>query len=191
VNVHARVRSWRLGWLLGVLAVALTASVPVTAQERFTAIVARTSGAPGSDLKRVEVNIDRYTSDEEARELSRILTAGGQQPLLVAVRTRNLGSIVIGDGPPRPVHAARATVTPAGRRIVVATARPVASATRSQPSSADYPFQIVEFNVDADGHGSGRLTEEAGVSIDALGALSIASYMSAPQTLIEVSRAPR
>jgi hypothetical protein len=65
----------------------------VKAQEALTAIVARTSGAPGSDIKRLAAKIERYMSEEEVGELKRILTAGGQQALLAAVQGHNLGSL--------------------------------------------------------------------------------------------------
>ena len=121
-----------------VLAAALLLALPLPAaqtlgeKERFTAIaIVNNNRASGSGI--VQIDIDRWSTAAEREALLNTLKKQGAQKLLDALQgTKPVGIIKTPDSLGYDLHYANQTPLPdGGRRIVIATDRPIA--TRSFP----------------------------------------------------------
>lgn len=109
----------------------------------------------------VKIAIDRWSTPEERDQLVAALTQGGEQGLLAALqKTPSVGTIRTPDSLSWYLHYAHQVVQPDGRRhIHIATDRPVRFWEEFyQTRSAQYPFMLIELDLDKDGHGEGRLS---------------------------------
>jgi hypothetical protein len=109
----------------------------------------------------VDINIDRYSSDAEHETLMAVFKKDGPEALLNALqKTRPVGSIRTPDSLAYDLHYARQVpADEGGRRIVLATDRPVGFwEAANRPRSIDYPFTVIELQLDRNGEGVGKLS---------------------------------
>jgi hypothetical protein len=148
------------------------------------------STARGSAATTYDINIERWSTPEEAARLRDILTEKGEDALLEAVqKLPRMGSIA------RTGHlgwdirfAQQIPAAGGGRRIVIATDRPMSFwEAANQPRSADYAFTLAEVRLGPDGKGEGKLVPAAKIDYDQESkTLEIENYNTEPVRLTQV-----
>jgi hypothetical protein len=152
-------------WFMLIGAVLLTGSATLAAQtlgekQRFTAIaIVNNTRAAGAGI--VQIDISRWSTSAERSGLLNVLKKQGAEKLLDALQdTRPVGTIKTPDSLGYDLHYASQTPLPeGGRRIVLATDRPISfwEATR-RPRTIDYPFTVIQMEIGKDGKGKGTLS---------------------------------
>lgn len=176
------------------------------AREEFTAVAINTNTRPATQPQpnrptttRLDIRIDRWSTDEERDTLLAILREGESninstnQALLRALQ--QLPSAGHIRGPATLAwdlrFAREAPLDEGGRRIVVATDRPMPFwEVRERPRSFDYPFTVIEMRVDEDDRGEGKLLADTRLFIEpGTNDLVLEHYDNQPVRLREI--APR
>ena len=130
-------------------------------KEEFTA-VAIANNTVQSGAGTVLISVDRWSTAAERDRLVGTLLDKGPRALLDALQdTRPVGRIRTPDSIGYDLHYAFQTPgEDGGRRIVIATDRPIGFwEAYDQPRTVEYPFTIVQMQIDADGRGKGTLSE--------------------------------
>lgn len=129
-------------------------------KERFTA-VAIVNNNLGSGAGVVQIDITRWSTQSERTELLNVLKKSGAEKLLDTLQDmRPVGTIKTPDSLGYDLRYANQTSLPeGGRRIVLATDRPIGfwEATR-RPRTIDYPFTVIQMEIDRNGEGKGTLS---------------------------------
>lgn len=108
----------------------------------------------------VQITINRWSTEGERDRLVSALLKGGNQGLLAALQaTPVVGTIRTPDSLPWALHYAHQAVAPDGsRHIFIATDRLIRWWEELyRTHSVDYPFMLIELQVDRDGNGEGKL----------------------------------
>jgi hypothetical protein len=154
-------RLWSL--LIGaalVIAIAVPAGQTLGEKERFTAIaVVNNERASGSGI--VQIDITRWSTAAERATLLGVLKKDGAGKLLNALQdTKPVGIIKTPDSLGYDLHYAHQTPLPdGGRRIVIATDRPIGFwEAANRPRTIDYPFTVIQMEISKDGKGKGTLS---------------------------------
>jgi hypothetical protein len=176
-------RERRCSSVVGVLAGALvfsTATVfaqdQASGPERFEGRIANTGtfGNAGSNF--FSIQVDEYTSDEEFIEFLEILAGGGPRRLEDAFLRSRKGRIVI-DSLGYDIALARSAPTQSGRMVRVFTVRHLGfdeSVGRSR--SREYPFGMIELQLDHNGRGDGVLVGAARLRLSPDGRLEVETF---------------
>jgi len=129
-------------------------------KERFTAIaVVNNARAAGSGI--VQIDINRWSTAAEREALLTTLKTKGAEKLLDALQdTKSVGIIKTPDSLGYDLHYASQTPLPdGGRRIVIATDRPIGFwEAAHRPRTIDYPFTVIQMEIGKDGKGKGTLS---------------------------------
>ncbi len=164
------------------LAGALVFTAPVFAQsrpagpERFEGRIANTGtfGNAGSNF--FSIQVDEYTSDEEFIEFLEILAGGGPRRLEDAFQRSRKGRIVI-DSLGYDIALARSAPTRSGRVVRVFTVRHLGfDESVLQTRSREYPFGMIELQLDHNGRGEGVLVVAARLQLDPDGRLTVETF---------------
>ena len=143
-----------------VIAVVVPAAQTLGEKERFTAVAVANNGrVSGSGI--VQIDITRWSTAAERTSLLAVLKKDGAEKLLDALQdTRPVGLIKTPDSLGYDLHYANQTPLPdGGRRIVIATDRPIGFWEAShRPRTIDYPFTVIQMEIDKDGKGKGTLS---------------------------------
>jgi hypothetical protein len=204
--MHTRVTN-ALSWAGLAAATVLSlsnSSVTVEAQsrrpiERLLATSVNMSNVGRADPGRIEIVIERWSSERERDALIATLKDKGSDALLRQlqklprvgyIRDANGGSVGW------DLHFARERkLDDGGRQIVLATDRPISAwEAFNRPRSADYDFTIADIRFDGDGKGVGKLAVAAKVTTNPkTGVIEIENFSSEPVRLTDVqsSREPR
>ncbi len=161
--VRALVISSCAAWSLAVPGAARGQGLP----ERFTAFAVNlgapvTPGPvprPGATAI-VQITINRWSTEEERDKLVSTLLKGGNQALLAALQSAPVvGTLRTPDSLPWALHYAHQNVAPDGsRHIFVATDRLIRWWEELyRTHSVQYPFMLIELQVDSAGNGEGKL----------------------------------
>jgi len=151
------------------LAVAVLVTAAATAwaatpagRETFSAFAIDVGGSTRrSSTSNVTITVDRWSTEDERRRLVSAFTEGGPDAFLKELqKIKALGRISTPGSIGYVLHYAhQVPLTTGGRRILIATDRPLSfSETVNRPLSADYPFTVVEMRLDANGKGQGKMT---------------------------------
>lgn len=189
-----------MNWKTGLPALGIVASLagsapsPVSAApplERLVAFAVDTSEIAGrTRAGMVEIAIERWSTDEERGRLESALTQGGPEALLRAVQKvdQRVGFIRSAGGLGYPLRFAYQIPQPGGgRRIVVATDRPISFfESRYRPRTVDYPFLVVDIRLDAGRDGEGELLPLAKIIARNDTVIEIENYASVPVRLTKV-----
>ena len=161
--------------------------------ERLLATSVNMSNVGRTATGRIEIVIERWSSERERDELIATLKDKGSDALLSKlqklprvgyIRDANGGSIGW------DLHFARERkLDDGGRQIVLATDRPISAWEASnRPRSADYDFTLADIRFDGDGKGVGKLAVAAKISTDdKTGRIEIENFSSEPVRLTEVT----
>jgi hypothetical protein len=161
--------------------------------ERLLATSVNMSNVGRTAAGRIEIVIERWSSERERNELIATLKDKGSDALLSKlqkmprvgyIRDANGGSIGW------DLHFARERkLDDGGRQIVLATDRPISAwEAFNRPRSADYDFTLADIRFDGDGKGVGKLAVAAKISTnDKTGAIEIENFSSEPVRLTEVT----
>ena len=182
-------------WAVG-SAVEVGAAGPPLERLEATTVNMSNVGRPGAD--RIEIVIERWSSEHDRDALISTLKDKGSDALLSALQKlprvgyiRRAGGGSIG----WDLHFARERkLEDGGRQIVVATDRPMSFwEAANRPRSADYDFTLADIRFDGDGKGVGKLTVAAKISVNKDGAIEIENFANEPVRLTDVrsSRNPR
>lgn len=179
-----------------------SSSVVVEAQgrqplERLLATSVNLSNVGSPSPGRIEIVIERWSSERERNELITTLKDKGSDALLSKLQKMpRVGYIRDANG--RSIgwdlHFARERkLEDGGRQIVLGTDRPISAwEAFNRPRSSDYEFTIADIRFDGDGKGVGKLAVAAKItSNDETGAIEIENFSSEPVRLTEVVSSKR
>ena len=124
--------------------------------ERFTANAVSLSTQYGTGQQTVEINVNRWSPSSDRAALMK----SPDELLKQLQKMRPVGTIRTPDSIGYDLHYAQQTPLPeGGRSIVIATDRPIGfwEAT-NRPRSIDYPFTVIQMNLDRNGMGSGTMS---------------------------------
>jgi hypothetical protein len=128
--------------------------------ERFTANAVSLSTQYGTGQQTVEINVNRWSPSSDRETLIAALMKSPDELLKQLQKMRPVGTIRTPDSIGYDLHYAQQTPLPeGGRSIVIATDRPIGfwEAT-NRPRSIDYPFTVIQMNLDRNGMGSGTMS---------------------------------
>jgi hypothetical protein len=128
--------------------------------ERFTANAVSLSPQYGTGQQTVEINVNRWSPSSDSATLIAALMKSPDELLKQLQKMRPVGTIRTPDSIGYDLHYAQQTPLPeGGRSIVIATDRPIGfwEAT-NRPRSIDYPFTVIQMNLDRNGMGSGTMS---------------------------------
>ena len=128
--------------------------------ERFTANAVSLSPQYGTGQQVVEINVNRWSPAPDRDTLIAALMKSPDELLKQLRKMRPVGTIRTPDSIGYDLHYAQQTPLPeGGRSIVIATDRPIGfwEAT-NRPRSIDYPFTVIQMNLDRNGTGSGTMS---------------------------------
>jgi hypothetical protein len=174
-----------------------SSSVTVEAQnrpiERLLATSVNMSNVGRADPGRIEIVIERWSSERERDELIATLKDKGSNALLDKLqKLPRVGYIRDANGKTVgwDLHFARERkLDDGGRQIVLATDRPIGAwEAFNRPRSIDYDFTLADIRFDGDGKGVGKLAVAAKISTnDKTGAIEIENFSSEPVRLTDVT----
>jgi hypothetical protein len=166
--------------------------------DRFTAFAVNLGVTPGPGVARprtgiVEIAINRWSTEAERDKLVATLQSGGQQALLTALQSAPaVGFIRTPDSLGWDLHYAHQTVAADGsRHVFLATDRLIHMWEEIYHTrSVDYPFMLIELQLDKNGHGEGRLMVASKIVPNAAKKLvQIENFSSEPVLLEDVREA--
>lgn len=142
----------------------------------------------GSGAGRVIMRVTRWSTEAERAQLTAALLKGGNDNLLeVLQHQKSVGTIKTPDSLGYDLRYAHQEPTAeGGRRIVLATDRPIGFwEARDQPRTTDYPFTVIQMELDKNGEGRGTLSYAT--KITARGTtIELENFASSPAMLTEV-----
>jgi hypothetical protein len=172
------------------LATAFPAAQSNMAQpQKFTAFAVDMSNtAPRGNTTPLDITITRWTTDTERAKLRETL-AKGQDALLSALQKLPVVGYINTPGSLRwDLHFARERPSgDGGRTIILATDRYVTAwEAFRQPRTIDYPFTVIQLQLDKNGNGEGKASIATKVTQDEDGTIELENYSSEPVMLNDV-----
>lgn len=178
---------------LSIAAVVPPISTPASAlddaEEKFFANIA------GPGTREIEVGVNRWSTEDERRQLLTILTEKGQEDLVEALRKqKETGYVRVQGGqyPSSPLRYSRQGKTKDGKRyILVVTDRPVGygEAERRPTELGEYSLTVIELMIDENGKGEGAIAPAAKVRIDKeTNQLALDTFQTTPTRLLNVRK---
>ena len=179
------------------IAAALLATSTLSGQntkESFTGFAINMNSGPSTAT--VDITIERWSSDAERDALLAVLTEEkdpyrANDKLLHALQKMPKAGYI---RTPQTLawdlrYAHQNPLDEGGRRIVVATDRPVGfREARNQPRTMDYPFTIVEIRLDKNDKGQGKILAGTRLLIDKNNHLVLENYGQQPVRFNEIRR---
>jgi hypothetical protein len=161
--------------------------------EQFTAFAVDMSNIAGrTRTGTIDILIDRWSTDAERDTLVSALREGGSDGLLRALQKikKPAGSIrSAGSVGYRLQFARQVTRDDGGRRILIATDRPISFLEAvNQPRTTDYPFMILDIRLNAKQEGEGKLIPLAKIEMNGDHVVEIENYASEPVRLNQVKK---
>jgi hypothetical protein len=161
-------------------------------KERFTAVaIVNNIRASGAGI--VQIDVNRWSTASEREALLSTLKQKGAEKLLDALQdTRPVGTIKTPDSLGYDLHYASQTPLPdGGRRIVIATDRPIGFWEASRrPRTIDYPFTVIQMEIGKDGQGKGTMSYATKI-IPAGDTIVLENFSNQPVMLTEIKSEPR
>jgi hypothetical protein len=170
--------------------VALSATLLLAGAAHAKEIVRAHAVHVGSVVKssNLLVTLDRYSTDEERARWRELFAAGGQEALVAKWQEENprVGTCSFTHTVGYQIRAAISVPTEKGRRIYMATDRPIAGYEVMRGArSQDFPIGWIEVEVDAEGKGEGRFVGAAEFSVED-GRLVMTTLGTEPVRLVDV-----
>lgn len=159
--------------------------------EVFTATV-MIIDAPRTGMARLQLTVERWTTDEERDALLKALQDGGTEQLVTAMHKLEAGWLQVENNLRWPIRVASSWETDEGRHVRIATNRPIhmGEYTRRGTRTSDYPVGVIEFTLPPEGEGEGTLLAATRVDFDKQGRIEVRSLPqnTGPQKLSNVKR---
>jgi hypothetical protein len=160
--------------------------------ERFTAnLIVTNAPRGGSGMSYVSIVVERWTTEEERKELLIALRDGGSDGLVEAMNDLDVGYVKIADSLGWRLRSAATWQTDEGRMVRVVTDRPIFFQESNRGTrSRDYPIGLIEFILPPDGPGEGALLAATQVRFDDQGRIEVKSLPNntGPQQLSMVMK---
>jgi hypothetical protein len=189
-------------------AVACLAMMSDLAEARWTEFPARFVGRAISvsgpdDAGRIDIYVERWSTDEELQKLLGALEEGGPGELLgVLERNRSRAGVVLMPGvqghgervrtrTPKNFKFAREIVTPAGRQVILASDERLGlGEARLEARKETYEFSLVDIRFGPDGTGVGKVAAAGDVVYNReKNILELKDYGTKPARLVNVKSA--
>jgi hypothetical protein len=158
---------------------------------RLTARALNTSSIATGSNATVDINIERWSTEEERQKVHTAFLDRGPERLLVALQDlKRVGYIRLPNALGYDLHFARQVRLEAGgRKIIVATGRRIGFAEASnQPRTIDYPFTLIEIRMKPDGTGEGKMAIATTISLNEKDqTIELENYSSEPVRLQNVT----
>ena len=160
--------------------------------QRFSAIAVNVSTVGRTGEGRVEIVINRWSTEAECDRLLSALLEKGPEKLLSALQdTKRVGYIRTPSSIGYDLRFARRTPgEDGGEQIALATDRRISfwEAT-NRPRSFDYPFTVIELHIDRDGQGEGKMSVATKITADKdHNTVVLEDYANQPVMLNDVKR---
>ena len=158
--------------------------------EKFTAFAVDISNtAPRSNRRPVDLQINRWSTDAERDQLLKVFREKGQEGLLSALQKMPVvGGIRTPGSLNYDIHFARQRSTAeGGRDIFLMTDRYVGVwEAMNRPRTIDYPFTLIQLQLDKDGRGVGKASVATQITQDPDGTIVLENFSSQPVMLNDV-----
>jgi hypothetical protein len=184
------------GWTVAI-AVALTglmyanSNTADSTKDHFTAFAVDVSNtAPRANTTNVDIIIDRYSPDADRDRLLEALDQGQDQLLKVLQNMPVIGHLTTPGSIGYDIHFARQHPSgDGGRTITVMTDRRIGFwEAANQPRSIDYPFTLIQLQLDKDNKGVGKASIATKITKDGK-TIELENFSSEPVRLTEVREA--
>ena len=153
--------------ILTMMVSALPAEEEPNAKEHYAATIMAVGGAAGGSTAPVDIWIDKFNTTEEAQKLAALLAEKGPDALRIALEKLDAGRVTISNQGITPIAFARLLGNGKDRIIRLLIARNILFLERYRISrSQDYPFTIIELQVDGKGRGQGAAILAAQIRFD-------------------------
>ena len=181
-----------LGISLGLAAV-LSATSPAELsqtmgeREEFSA-TAIVNNEMGAGAGRVIMRVTRWSTEAERGLLTRTLLKEGSARLLDVLQDqKSVGTIRTPDSLGYDLrYAHQEPDQEGGRRIVLATDRPISFwEARNQPRTMDYPFTVIQMQIDKNGEGKGTMSYATKI-IARGNTIELENFSSSPVMLTQI-----
>jgi hypothetical protein len=160
--------------------------------EKYTAFAIDTSNiATRARTAVVDITINRWSSDADRDRLLATLREKGQDKLLSDLQKMpRVGYITTPGSLSLDLRFARKQALPeGGSRIVIGTDRYVGSwEAANRPRTIDYPFTVIELEVDRNGKGVGKASLYTKIAATGGGDVELENFANQPVMLTEVKR---
>ena len=171
------------------LAAAVVFAQTLGSPEHFTAAAFNTNrGAAGQ----IEIQVDRWSSDAERDRLINALTTKGPEKLLDVLQDLPVKGNFRAPGQLGwDLRFARHYATEeGGERVVLGTDRPIGFLeAANQPRSINYPFTIIEMQLNRNGEGEGRMSLATKVILDKKkNMITLENFQLQPILLTQIKR---
>jgi hypothetical protein len=180
---------------LGISLVLMAATFAVAAQtmgqpEEFNA-VAIVNNNLGSGADRVIIRVQRWSTEAERGRFADTLKKGNDAAIETLRELRSVGTIRTPDSLGYDLrYAHQEPGEDGGRRVVIATDRPISFwEARNQPRSIDYPFTVIQMEIDKNGEGKGTLSYATRV-LPRGNMIILENFATAPVMLTKVEARP-
>lgn len=199
--MHIRLTLATLGLLLVSVIGTDVGTNAQTNQEKlhFTAFAVNMSNVGTGTTGLVEIDINSWSTPEERARIIETALANDQKAvveILQKMPSRGRMWFPQWEGPD-PLNArlgwdlrytAQNPLPEGGRRVVSLTDRPISLwEARNQPRTIDYPFTLIQIEVDKDGNGQGKLSIASRIRFDKQkNVLELEDYASEPVRLTKV-----
>ncbi len=135
--------------------------------DQYSAVWAVVGGVGGGSTVPIDIRINRYNTDADVQKFADLLKEKGPDALRRALENEDVGQL----SPPGrvgvPIAIARKLMDGNKTIIRVVTARNLSFIElRYSGRSEDYPFTILELNLDANGKGTGTAIATAKISFN-------------------------
>ena len=161
-----------------------------TSPIRLTAWAVNMSNIATGSNATVDINVERWSTEEDRQKLISTFLEKGPEKLLDALQDlKRVGYIRLPTSVGYDLHFAREVpLDEGGRRIIIATDRRIGFAeARNQPRSIDYPFTLIEIRLKPDGTGEGKMALATKISVNKkLNTVELENYSSEPVRLQNV-----
>jgi hypothetical protein len=158
--------------------------------EKFTAFAVDISNtAPRANTTPVDIQIKRWSTDAERDQLLQVFRQKGQDGLLSALQKMPVvGGIRTPASIAYDLHFARQRQEPeGGRMIFLLTDRPISTwVAWNRPRTVDYPFTLIQLQLDKDGRGVGKASIATQITQDPDGTIVLENFSSQPVMLNDV-----
>jgi hypothetical protein len=179
------------GWALVLASVGVSGAIYAqsSGREHFTAFAVDISNtSPRANTTTVDIVINRYSPDADRDRLLEALDKGQDQLLKVLQKMPVVGYMTTPGSLRYDIHFARQRPgADGGRTIYVMTDRRIGMwEAANRPRSFDYPFTLIQLQLDKDGKGVGKASIATKITKTADNTIELENFSSEPVRLTEV-----